>query len=81
MRNFNVSTKYSVDNNNDYAIAKLFRHIESFANKCKNPLEVITLFIDAYKENKNKLNIKITTCPAYADMLDSKFVYNSLINN
>ena len=81
MTNFNVRTKYNIENNNDYAIVKLFKRIESFSNKCKNPLEVITLFIDAYKENRNKLDIKITTCPEYSDMLDSKFVYNSLINN
>ena len=80
MRKFDVNSKHDIKHNNDYAVVKLFKNIESFANKCKNPLEVITLFIDAYKENKNKLSIKIKTCPAYSDMLDSKFVYESLIN-
>lgn len=81
MLDFDVNSKYDAKYEDDYATIKLFKNIESFANKCKNPLEVITLFIDAYKENRDKLNIKFLTCPAYTDALDSKFIYESLINN
>lgn len=81
MTNFNVSTKYSIENNNDYATAKVLKSVEKFAKLSKNPLEVITIFVDAYKKNKGKLIIKIKTCPAYPDMMDSKFVYNELLND
>lgn len=81
MLNFDVNTQYEIKHDRDIEVVKLFKRIESFARKCKNSLEVITLFIDAYKENKNDLSIRIITCPAYTDALDPKFVYNSLINN
>ena len=81
MLNFDVNTKYDAKNEEDYYVIKLFNNIEKFANRCKNTLEVITLFVDAYKQNKNKLNIKFFTCPIYSDALDSKYVYDSIINN
>ena len=79
MSNFNVNSKYDPKYEEDYAVIKIFKNIEKFANMCNNPLEVITLLIDAYNKNKNKLCIKISTCPAYTDALDAKYVYNSLI--
>lgn len=79
MLDFDVYSKYKAKYDEDYAAIKLFKNIEKFANICKNPLEVITLFIDAYKENKNDLTIRIFTHAVYPDALDSKFVYESLL--
>lgn len=79
MLDFDINKKYDIKSEDDYAVVKLFKRIESFANMCNNPLEVITMFIDAYKENKNKLSIKFESCPEYKNALDSKFIYESLI--
>jgi ribosomal protein L31 len=81
MLNFDVTKKYEPKYEGDYNVIKKFKCIERFANRCKNPLEVITLIVDAYKQNKNYLSMKIKTCPVYNDALDSKFVYESLMNN
>ena len=81
MNKFIVNKKYSKISKSDYETIKIFNSIKWFSRLCKNKLEIITLFIDAYKKNKDVLSIKIKTCLEYPDMLDSKFVYDSLINN
>ena len=81
MLNFDINSKYEAKYKEDYNTIKVFKNIEHFAKMNNNPLEVITMFVDVYKKNKDKLFIKFTTCPVYNDALDSKFVYESLINN
>ena len=81
MLDFDVNSKYDAKYEEDYDTIKVFKHIEHYAKLNNNSLEVITMFVDAYKKNKNKLNIKFLTCPTYTDALDIKFVYESLINN
>ena len=81
MSNFKVNKKYCTKHEEDYPIIRLFKNIEKFASKCNNHLEVITLLIDAFKENRKELAIKIKTCPVYSDALDYKYVFNSLIDN
>lgn len=79
MLDFDVNSRYEMEYSEEHAIIKLFKHIERFSKSCRNPLEVITMFKDAYKQNKDMLFIKFIPCPAYADALDSKFIYESLM--
>ena len=79
MLNFDVNSRYDAKCDEDYEVIKIFKRIEKFASINGNSLEVITQFIDAYKLNKNMLNIRFFTCPVYSDALDSKYVYESLV--
>lgn len=81
MDKFNVNSVMRSNKGSDFKVVELFKKIGKFATYCKNPLEVITLFIDAYKANTELLTIKFKTCPAYPDAIDNKFVYDVLIRN
>ena len=81
VKSFKVSDLPEARKNKDIEIVKLFKKIRRFSKKCSNPLEIITLFIDAYKLNKNLINIKFRTIPSHTDALDSKFVYEELLGN
>lgn len=80
MTDFTVNRVMRSNKGSDFEAVELFKRIENFARKCKNPLEVITLFVDAYKSNKEALEIKFYTCKEYSDSIDGKFVYNSLVH-
>lgn len=81
VKSFNVSDKPEARKEKDIETVKVFKRIRKFAAKCNNPLEVITLFIDAYKQNKGLLNIKFRIIPTHCDALDSKFVYEQLLGD
>ena len=76
---FKVSDLPEMKYDDELQIMELYSKIQSFTNKCINPLEIITIFIDAYKANKKLLGINFKTIPVYGDAIDSKFIYNELI--
>jgi len=78
---FKVSDPPELKKNSDIGTIKLFRKIRNFSKKCNNPLEIITVFVDAYKSNKDLVNIKFRTIPTHPDALDSKFVYEQLLGD
>lgn len=79
-KSFNVSDLPELSNEKDKGIWSVFKKIRNFEKKTCNPLEKISMFLDAYNANKNYLYIKIRTVPAHPDALDSKFVYDELVN-
>lgn len=82
MLNFDTYSKYEPKHKHDCMIISKFKCLEKFAAlRHSNPMEAITAFVDCYKQNRNIINIKFIPCPAYTDALDSKFIYESLINN
>ena len=80
MKKFDVIPPRSPKKKSEVAAYKLFSRIAKFSRKCKNPIEVINLFIDAYNENKDKISINISTTPIYSDNADKHFVMNTLVN-
>lgn len=65
----------------DKKAVKIFNRIKRFAILDRNFVEVITLFIDVYKENKEYVDLKITTFPVHRNSLDVKYIFDQLINN
>lgn len=79
MKKFDVIPPRLPKKKSEVAAYDLFYKIFKFAKKCKSPIEVINLFIDAYHENEDKLSINISTSPLYSDNADKHFVMNTLL--
>ena len=80
VKRFRVIDCMRSNKGSDYLVQKLFKRIGKFAKMCKNKDEIITVFLDTYKANKELLNIKFTPIPAYTDALDAKYIRQSLID-
>ena len=71
--------KPCITENSDIAEAKVLEKVKRFALVCKNPIEVITLIMDTYKLNRDIFKIEIMSRPTYRDAIDSRFIYNALM--
>lgn len=79
-KSFSVSDLPELTNEKDIGIWNVFKRVRNFEKKSCNSLEKISMFLDAYNANRNSLYIKIRTVPAHPDAIDSKFVYDELVN-
>ena len=79
MKKFDVVPPRVPKKKSEVEAYQFFYRISKFAQKCKNPIEVINLFIDAYHENKDILSISVSTSPVYSDNADKHFVMNTLL--
>lgn len=71
--------KPTIDDNTDIDEAKVINRVKRFALVCKNPIEVITMIMDAYKLNKELFKVEIISRPTHRDAMDSRFIYNVLM--
>lgn len=68
-------------NDKHLEVYKLMSRVSRFLLMCKNPIEVIDLLVDTYNLNREDFSLKITTLPVHRDAIDSRFVYNELVND
>lgn len=79
MSEFNTISPRLPKKKGEVAVYKVLNNVSKFAKKCKNPIEVISIFMDAYNANKDIFTINISTAPVYPDSIDKQFVLKTLI--
>ena len=79
MTEFDVIEARKPKKKSEKQVIELFKRVVKFSKLCKNPVEVITIFFDAWEENKKLIDIDISTCPVYPDNADKNFVLRTLI--